>query len=401
MLPSLPQRRGLRRLPSIGSIVLALAVPAIAAGEPPPVFECGWEYCCNTYPVAITVGRGGNVCVATKWFTHGDVNEYGGECGFVAYLGTFDRTPSGVAVEDSGFVYVASQQCNCVLKLSDPIVVWVDTGSAPGKFDGLHGIAIDNEGCVYAADRRNHRVQKLLRDGTPIASFGDYGTGPGQLAEPYAVAVDRAGHFYVTDVQNKRVQKYTTAGAFVTEWGAPGSEPGQFDQPSGITADGRGGVFVADFGNARVQKFSDTGEFLTSWTFPDSSLMLDVAADGQGGIYVVDPFRQVAKFREAPRSAVGDSPRSSLALEAPVPNPFRDRLAIGWSQPAAGVAEISMVDVGGRRIATLTSGSWPAGRHQATWSGNKVGSQQLPAGLYWLRVRSQGREASRPVIRIP
>ena len=199
MLPSLPQRRGLRRLPSIGSIVLALAVPAIAAGEPPPVFECGWEYCCNTYPVAITVGRGGNVCVATKWFTHGDVNEYDGECGFVAYLGTFDRTPSGVAVDDSGFVYVASQQCNCVLKLSDPIVVWGDTGSAPGQFDGLHGIAIDNEGCVYAADRRNHRVQKLLRDGTPIASFGDYGTGPGQLAEPYAIAVDRAGHFYVTD----------------------------------------------------------------------------------------------------------------------------------------------------------------------------------------------------------
>jgi len=383
-------------VPVAFAVALAAALPTRAAlASPPPAFDCSWSYCCNQYPAAITTASNGHVYVATRFFHYTEVLEYDG-CDFVAYHGVGSGTPAEIAVDDSGIVYVASYECNCVLRF-DNGVTWGGTGSAPGQFDGLRGIAIDEDGYVYAADRRNHRVQKLLRDGTPVLSFGRYGTGPGELSAPYSIAVDRAGSVYVTDPANKRVQKYSTGGEFITEWGLFGGGA-DFGTPYGIAADGHGGVFVSDYWG--TLKFSDTGEFLSSWTMPDSAGSFDVSADGEGAIYVMDPYTLVAKFHEISPLSVGNLPRSPLAMEPPAPNPFRDRCVFSWSQPNEATIDLSLVDVSGRKIATVASGWWSAGRHRMTWSAADAVSRGIGPGIYWVRLRSRGREVTRTLVHI-
>ena len=50
------------------------------------------------------------------------------------------------------------------------------TGSAPGEFNGVKGLAIDAQGNVYVADVGNRRIQVFDADGTFKSQFGDVGT---------------------------------------------------------------------------------------------------------------------------------------------------------------------------------------------------------------------------------
>ena len=51
-------------------------------------------------------------------------------------------------------------------------------GSGEGEFNKPWGITLDNEGNIYVADWKNHRVQKLSPSGEFIMSIGKYGTLP-------------------------------------------------------------------------------------------------------------------------------------------------------------------------------------------------------------------------------
>ncbi len=125
----------------------------------------------------------------------------------------------------------------------------------------------------------------------------------------------------------------------------------------------------------------------------------DVAADGQGGIWVVDPFNGMMKFQEGATASAPTPASPRPTLEA-APNPFRDRLALRWTQPTAGVARITLEDVSGRRVATLAAGERSAGRQELAWSAAAHGLSTLPAGIYWVRVRAPGNEAARRVAHV-
>ena len=80
------------------------------------------------------------------------------------------------------------------------------------------GLAVDRQGNVYIADFPDHRVRKVSPGGTitTIAGTGRGGfSGDGgpatsaQLFAPYGVAVDGQGTVYITDTQNYRVRKVT------------------------------------------------------------------------------------------------------------------------------------------------------------------------------------------------
>ena len=56
------------------------------------------------------------------------------------------------------------------------------------------------------AEVGNHRLQRLLADGTPGGSWGRPGSLPGELRGPYDVAVDPPWLF-VADTENHRLQR--------------------------------------------------------------------------------------------------------------------------------------------------------------------------------------------------
>jgi len=123
------------------------------------------------------------------------------------------------------------------------------------------GVAVDNSGNLYVADTINNRInriQKFDSAGNFLMKWGTEGIDHGQFYGSSGIAVDSSGNVYVADTDH-RIQKFDSDGNFLMKWGTKGSDHGQFYRPSGIAVDGSGNVFVADTKNGRIQKFRLAG----------------------------------------------------------------------------------------------------------------------------------------------
>ena len=85
--------------------------------------------------------------------------------------------------------------------------------------------------------------------------------------------------------------------------------------------------------------------------------------------------------------------RLEPAIEAIVPNPARALARVDYSIPLAMSVELSVLDVAGRRVATLVAGPRGPGRH-AAW----IPRGMLAPGFYWCRLAAGARTSSRSLI---
>jgi imidazolonepropionase-like amidohydrolase len=165
-------------------------------------------------------------------------------------------------------------------------------GFGEGVIAAAHGLRIDPQGFLWAADVRGHAVYKMDRDGSVLMTLGKKGVsgnGVDTFNGPTDVLVTKTGDVFVTDGQfNSRVVHFARDGAFVKEWGTNGSGPGQFKVPHAIAIDSAERLFVADRDNGRIAIFDQRGTFLEEWTafgqpsgvFIDAADRLYVAAIG-------------------------------------------------------------------------------------------------------------------------
>jgi streptogramin lyase len=233
----------------------------------------------------------------TKWGNYGSADG-----GFV--------TPSGVAVDGSGNIYVSEKDGHRVQKFDSSgrfLTKWGSLGNGNGEFNSPVGTAVDKSGNVYVADSGNHRIQKFNSSGRFLTKWGRLGSGNGKFNSPVGTAVDRSGNVYVADSGNHRIQKFNSSGRFLTKWGSIGSGNGKFNSPVGTAVDKSGNVYVADSGNDRVQKFNSSGRFLTKWGsigIGDGEFLRprDLAVDDSGNIYVSEKNgHRVQKFNSSGR----------------------------------------------------------------------------------------------------
>jgi hypothetical protein len=99
-------------------------------------------------------------------------------------------------------------------------------------------------------------------------------------------------------------------------------------------------------------------------------------------------------------TGVGAPTPGAIALGSPWPNPAAGTTTIALSLPAAARVEAVVLDVAGRRVASLLDANVAAGEHSLRWSGADALGRRAPAGLYFVRVRAGAFEGMRRMVRL-
>jgi len=143
--------------------------------------------------------------------------------------------------------------------------VYAGAGSADGRaaqarFHSPGGLAIDRAGNLFVADSGNNTIRKISSEGivTTIAgTAGVYGSDDGdganaRFSEPLGLAIDDSGNLYVADRFNSLIRKVTAGGTVSTVAGlahADGNAGGlgsevRLHYPQSVAVDAAGNIFV-------------------------------------------------------------------------------------------------------------------------------------------------------------
>ena len=143
------------------------------------------------------------------------------------------------------------------------------------------GLAADGKGNIFISDRSNDRIRVVDKKGnirtyagSGVAGFqGDAGPAlKAQLDKPFGIALDQKGNLYIADRKNNRVRRVSTQGIITTVAGDGGfffigdngpAYRASVAGPTGVAIDSKGNLYIADRNNNRIRVVDKLGMIRT------------------------------------------------------------------------------------------------------------------------------------------
>ena len=271
--------------------------------------------------------------------------------------------PGALAVDASGFVYIADTGNNRVRKMVNGTINTVaGNGTSGYSGDGSSatsatlsspsGLAVDSAGNIYISDYGNNVIRKVSPAGVISTYAGNGGQGyagdggPATAAElnaPLGLALDSSGNLYIADSGNHVVRVVSPAGTIKTFAGT-GTLGDAGDgllavnallaTPTGIVIDSTGNVYISDAGQNRIRMVTPAGLILTvagngkagyagdgnPATQAQFNTAAGIAIDPLGNIYIADQFNNAIRFLQpvSPVPSTGSITNGASNLMGPV-----------------------------------------------------------------------------------
>ncbi len=243
------------------------------------------------------------------------------------------NTPSGIAIDGAGNLYIADTGNNVIREIhavTGVITTIAGDGAAGYGGDGSaatsasltapQGVAVDTSGDLYIADTGNQVIREVAFSTGLIGTvagdyYGPFGSGIGgyngdgvaatsaTLNHPYSVALDAAGDIYIADTDNSRIRKVSAATQVISTVAGTGTagysgDNGQateaeLDAPTGIALDPAGNLYIGDTQNSRIRKVNALNGSINTLAVSGGDYLLGtdnlqntVSIKGPQGVYV-------------------------------------------------------------------------------------------------------------------
>jgi hypothetical protein len=216
------------------------------------------------------------------------------------------NTPSAVAVDSKGDVFIADTENNMVREVTPNGIIKTVAGTGqPGysgdggpavdaRLDDPSGLAVNAQGDLFIADTVNNVIREVTPNGIIHTIAGDpadakkYGRGgplgggysgdggpaaDALLQHPQGLSVDSKGDLFIADTGNSVIREITPDGIIKTVAGEAGkfgssgnggqATSAELNAPTDVAVDAAGDLYIADTGNNALREVSSSGVIST------------------------------------------------------------------------------------------------------------------------------------------
>jgi len=191
---------------------------AVHPRQPTPDWEIG-------YPSAVAMDDAGFIYVLRRGEKADPVLVLNREGQVIRSWGKgLYKIPHSIRIDPQGNIWTVDSGSSMILKFTPQgqKLMEIAVGEQPagrGATNGTSDIAFGPDGCIYISDGYgNARILEYNAKGERVRQWGAPGTGPGQFNQPHGIAIDDRGVIYVADRNNARLQRFDLNGKYLGEW---------------------------------------------------------------------------------------------------------------------------------------------------------------------------------------